>query len=260
MAGIVFALAPWVSLGFATPFSFGIAAALMRSWLLWLCTVVFSAGFVAIFATSTSEDGTTEDMIFNWALGINLVGGGILAAVASPFLVRQLSATGVGAGRPARSRGRLPRDPVARAEELVARQMDSVAAQQTRETVARLAEEKRRALAHDPALRTAVGRRERRRTARVIATDQPQLADELRIGRPDLGSRDFDDGGLIDVNGVPARMLADLPGFDAAMAERVVAARERHGPLTSGAELVVYADVPNKVVAKLADRLIYRSG
>lgn len=61
------------------------------------------------------------------------------------------------------------------------------------------------------------------------------------------------------MNGVPVEVLAALPGFDRAMAERVVAARQRHGPLTSGDELIVYADVPNQVVSDLADRLIYRT-
>jgi hypothetical protein len=38
------------------------------------------------------------------------------------------------------------------------------------------------------------------------------LAAELRIGRPDL-PRHFDDGGLIDVNTVPAQVLSRLPGL-----------------------------------------------
>ena len=41
----------------------------------------------------------------------------------------------------------------------------------------------------------------RRDYARTLLTDNPQLAKELNIGRPDLHS-EFDDGGLIDVNHV----------------------------------------------------------
>jgi len=86
----------------------------------------------------------------------------------------------------------------------------------------------------------------------------PALATALKIGRPDQ-QPEFDDGGLVDVNHVPASVLADLPGFDPAMAERVVSARERFDGLTSGADLVVHADVPNDVVARLSERLIFRS-
>ena len=42
----------------------------------------------------------------------------------------------------------------------------------------------------------------RRDYSRKLLTDNPQLAKELNIGRPDLHS-EFDDGGLIDVNHVP---------------------------------------------------------
>jgi hypothetical protein len=40
-----------------------------------------------------------------------------------------------------------------------------------------------------------------------LAASNPALARELTIGRPDL-ARDYDDGGLADVNHVPGRMLA----------------------------------------------------
>jgi hypothetical protein len=40
----------------------------------------------------------------------------------------------------------------------------------------------------------------------------PAVAAELRIGRPDL-PRNFDDGGLIDVNTVPAQVLSRLLGL-----------------------------------------------
>lgn len=43
------------------------------------------------------------------------------------------------------------------------------------------------------------------------------------------------------------------------MAERVVAARARHGPTSGGAEFVVYADVPNPVVSDLSEPPIYRT-
>lgn len=124
------------------------------------------------------------------------------------------------------------------------------------ELLARLAAEERGASADDPVLRAILRRREQRRLAREIAATDPALAAELGIGRPSGDAR-FDDGGLIDVNAVDAPVLATLPGFDAAMAERVVRARERLDGLRSAADLVVHADVPAEVADAVADRLLF---
>ena len=50
-----------------------------------------------------------------------------------------------------------------------------------------------------------------RREARRLQQDNPVLAQELKIGRPDL-PRGYDDGGLVDVNHVPAAILASHLG------------------------------------------------
>jgi hypothetical protein len=113
-------------------------------------------------------------------------------------------------------------------------------------------------VASDPALRWALRQRERRRRSREIVAKDPALADELGIGRPDR-ERGFDDGGLIDVNHVPAAVLAELPGFDPAMADRVIYARERFDGLRSGADLVVHAEVPDEIVQRLGERLLFRT-
>jgi len=51
---------------------------------------------------------------------------------------------------------------------------------------------------HDPALAAAIACRQRRQQARQLLANDPGLARELRIGRPDL-PRDYDDGGLVAV-------------------------------------------------------------
>jgi hypothetical protein len=124
------------------------------------------------------------------------------------------------------------------------------------ELLARVAAEERDASGDDPVLRAILRRREQRRLAREIAAADPRLALELGIGRPGDDAR-FDDGGLIDVNAVDGAVLATLPGFDPAMAERVVRARERLDGLRSAADLVVHADVPAEVVDAVADRLLF---
>ncbi|MER7244861.1 helix-hairpin-helix domain-containing protein [Kribbella sp. NPDC000426] len=104
--------------------------------------------------------------------------------------------------------------------------------------------------AMEEAADAARDRRALRAQARRLAADDPGLARELGIGRPDV-QRNFDDGGLIDVNSVPAEVLQRLPGMTAELAQRVVQVRESRGPYTSVDELSVFAELP----PDLADRL-----
>lgn len=108
----------------------------------------------------------------------------------------------------------------------------------------------------DTAVDAARDRRELRRKAREIATDDPGLARELGIGRPDV-PRDFDDGGLIDINSVPAEVLLQLRGMTAELAAHVVQVREIRGPYSSVEELSVFADLPPGLSDQLADRLLF---
>ncbi|MDN3294986.1 hypothetical protein QWM81_13170 [Streptomyces ficellus] len=108
----------------------------------------------------------------------------------------------------------------------------------------------------DRAVEEALERRRRRLEARRLLEQDPALARELRIGRPDLPRR-FDDGGLVDVNHVPAAVLAGLPGFTPEMAEHVVRVRdERHG-FAYPQELEVFADLPDGLADELSERLIF---
>jgi DNA uptake protein ComE-like DNA-binding protein len=108
----------------------------------------------------------------------------------------------------------------------------------------------------DPALTAALDRRARRAEARELVERDPALARELGIGRPDL-EHEYDDGGLADVNHVPAPVLADLPGMTPEYAEKIVAARGEHGGFGSVAELEVWADLPRGVAEELADRVVF---
>src|SRR6266700_4115871 len=67
-------------------------------------------------------------------------------------------------------------------------------------------------LAFVPFLRLAFARSRRRSQARQIARANRVLARELRIGRPDL-PREYDDGGLVDVNHVPGDILTSCLGL-----------------------------------------------
>lgn len=218
--GVAFALTPWATLGLATPLAFAFATAVLRSRLIALATVVYTVAVIGMFNLDYPED-----RLYSWCITAALLLGGVHAAIITPRLVRRLS------------HGR--RQPV----------LEGLTAE--------IAEEERAAVANDQTLREVLRQRERRRRAREIVAADPALATELGIGRPDLAP-DYDDGGLVDINAVAAAVLAQLPGFDGAMADRVVSARERFDGLSSPADLVVHADVPNEVAEGLADRLLFR--
>ena len=75
--------------------------------------------------------------------------------------------------------------------------------------------------ANEQALAVAQYRRGLRQQARELAQRDPAMARELRVGRPDL-PRQYDDGGLIDVNQAPASVIASLPGISPTLADQIV--------------------------------------
>lgn len=109
---------------------------------------------------------------------------------------------------------------------------------------------------NDRALAYAQHRRALREKAREIVANDPSLARELRIGRPDL-PRQYDDGGLIDLNHAPIEVLVTLPGVTWEMAERIVAAREASGGFISAEDAALAADLPANIVADLAEYTVY---
>ena len=90
----------------------------------------------------------------------------------------------------------------------------------------------------DPAIVVARARLRRRQEARRIAAEDPALARELKIGRPDQ-SRAYDDGGLIDVNHVPVGVLCGVEGMSLELASAIVEARESIRRFDSRDELEV---------------------
>jgi hypothetical protein len=108
----------------------------------------------------------------------------------------------------------------------------------------------------DPAIQAALAARSRRDEARTLATDDPLLARELHIGRPDLPG-DYDDGGLVDLNNAPADAIADLCGIPAGTAAMIVSTRARRGePFANVDELLIMADVPVSTWDRVRDRAV----
>ncbi len=102
----------------------------------------------------------------------------------------------------------------------------------------------------------AKSRIERRKDARQLAAANPGLARELKIGRPDL-LRDYDDGGLVDVNHVPGPVLASQLGLTPAEVTDVMAARDRLGRFASADELGAYTQLTPDRVDELQDVMIF---
>jgi hypothetical protein len=102
----------------------------------------------------------------------------------------------------------------------------------------------------------ALAASKRREEARAIATRDVALARELRIGRPDL-PRQFDDGGLVDVNHVPARVLVDWLGLSPVQARQVVETRERRSGFAGPEDLIAGSGLPAATVDALRERLLF---
>jgi DNA uptake protein ComE-like DNA-binding protein len=107
----------------------------------------------------------------------------------------------------------------------------------------------------DAAVDAALRARARREAARRLAERDPALARDLRVGRPDLPS-DYDDGGLVDVNSVPAAVLVAELGLTGAEAGVVLRVRAHVGGFRSPDDLVTLAGLEQRRVDRVADRLV----
>lgn len=118
---------------------------------------------------------------------------------------------------------------------------------------------RRRSLkARQKAALAAHDEREQARAAALrIVAERPRLAQELGIGRPDLPHRDYPDGGLVDVNNVPAGTLRAETGLPRPIVDRVVELRTRTGGFSSVDDLSVVAGLPPHALDGVAHRLVF---
>lgn len=107
----------------------------------------------------------------------------------------------------------------------------------------------------DPRLDDARERLERREKALALARENPQLALEAGVGRPDLpGALD---GGVVDVNHASAAALACLPTCDAKLSEQIVAIREQVDGFASLEDLGAVLDLPADQVERLRQHVVF---
>jgi|ERR1700677_4169837 len=107
----------------------------------------------------------------------------------------------------------------------------------------------------DTRLDAARERLAQREKALELARENPQLALEAGVGRPDLPGA-FD-GGLIDLNHAPIEVVACIPGLDKELAGRVIAARERLGGFASLEDLGTVLDLPGDQVEALRRHVVF---
>lgn len=107
-----------------------------------------------------------------------------------------------------------------------------------------------------PGVAEELARRRLREQYRAVATRDPALARSLGIGRPDL-PRKVDDGGLLDLNAIPANRLEPLAGLTAEEARRVAEARQQAGPFVTVDEMAVWAELPDSTVTMLRERAVF---
>lgn len=107
----------------------------------------------------------------------------------------------------------------------------------------------------DPVEAARAGRKQRSKAKALVAKD-PRLAIEAGIGRPDLPGA-HRDGGLVDVNRVPAEFLELLPGIDAPLAERIGRTRDEVGGFSSLADLIHTLDLSPARFDDIEDQLLF---
>lgn len=110
---------------------------------------------------------------------------------------------------------------------------------------------------HDPnaaAIANVQAVRQKRQEARAIIERDPQMARDLRIGRPDL-PRHFDDGGLVDINSVPEQAFVRSLGLSEAVAKHVVEIRQQLGRFQHPDDLMYLAHLDHATYDHIKERV-----
>lgn len=97
--------------------------------------------------------------------------------------------------------------------------------------------------------------RRKRQEAMTIVRRDPQMARDLRIGRPDL-PRHFDDGGLVDINSAPLEAFVRGLGLTETQATQVLEARHQLGRFQSSDDLMNFAGLDLVTHQRIADRVV----
>jgi hypothetical protein len=114
----------------------------------------------------------------------------------------------------------------------------------------------RKAAVRNPAIARELDRRGLREQYRELGASDPGMARRIGVGNPNV-PRDFDDGGLVDVNLANAAVLSRYAGLTAEEAQRVVEARATLERFTSVEEVAVYGSLSDRSTASLAEVAVF---
>lgn len=107
-----------------------------------------------------------------------------------------------------------------------------------------------------PGVRAERERSRLRQQYRELAFQDPALASRIGVGRPDL-ARNFDDGGLVDLNNVGREHLVRVLPLPAEEALRVAEARDLLGRFVSVEEVGSYAVLPDPATERLREIAVF---
>jgi DNA uptake protein ComE-like DNA-binding protein len=105
------------------------------------------------------------------------------------------------------------------------------------------------------AIERARGRIADRSTARKLVSENPALAAEIGIGRPDVPGAT--DAGLVDVNNASVTALLKLPGVDGELATRMIETREHVHGFSSVEDMGLVMDLDGDLVEGLRDETVF---
>lgn len=108
----------------------------------------------------------------------------------------------------------------------------------------------------EPAVRSVLNRRYRRKTVRRLAARDPELALKVGVGRPDDPNVHYDDGGLVDLNNVSANGLVMALSWPRDDAEAFVRERDLRRGYDSLAEVGALSSLDPMLLEHQTDRLI----
>jgi DNA uptake protein ComE-like DNA-binding protein len=107
----------------------------------------------------------------------------------------------------------------------------------------------------DARLASAHERLAQHEKALQLAREDPRLAIEAGVGRPDLP--DAYDGGVVDLNHAPLDAISSLPSVGRELATRIVEARERIDGFASLEDMGSILDLAGDQVERLRDRVVF---
>lgn len=93
-----------------------------------------------------------------------------------------------------------------------------------------------------------------RERAQRLAREDPKLAREIGVGRPDVP--DDEPMGVVDVNHASRAAIEALSGVDPSLASRIVSVREHVDGFSSVDDMALLLDLPPQLVEQLRERAV----